>query len=155
MTSPSPPTTTNLEWLVRTIPLGGLAVAVARLRFRVHFLTALPGSRAMAEWCWLDTAAPLSVIPFSVHSQGLAWRPLSGVRTTWAGQPCAVGHIDIWLPTTDASGLRGPFSLLAKFPQSDSPGVPTPILLGLEFLLAYQASLALWPPPRQGVLQIP
>jgi hypothetical protein len=154
--SPNPPaTTTELEWFIRTIYLAGLAVPVARLRFRIHFPTNVPSVPAMAEWCWFDSGAPLAVIPYSVHSQGLAWKPLPGVQTTWAGQLCDIGHIGIWLPVKNPPGLRGPFSLLAKFPHSSPPGVPVSILLGLEFLLTYQAACGIWPPPRQGILEVP
>jgi hypothetical protein len=104
---------------------------------------------------WLDTGAPLSVVPFAVQQRGFVWQPLPNVRTTWLGQACAVGHIDIWLADVHSAVLAGPFSLLAKFPRSDPPGDPVPILLGLEFLLAHQALFNLAPPPQRGVLQLP
>jgi hypothetical protein len=53
----------------------------------------------LREQCWIDTGAPLSIIPFHVHNQRLDWTPVAGVRVTWAGQPCNLGHIDVWLPT--------------------------------------------------------
>lgn len=155
MSGPTPPTLTDLEWLVQTIRLGSFTVPVARLRFRVYFLTSSPSVPAMAEWCWFDSAAPLSVVPYCVHSQGLAWKPVAGVQTTWASQTCDVGRINIWLPTSNPASVRGPFSLLAKFPQKDPPGPPAPILLGLEFLLSYQASCAIRPLPRPSALEIP
>jgi hypothetical protein len=73
----------------------------------------------------------------------------------WAGQVSEVGHIDIWLPTLVSSAPHGPYSLLAKFPQSDPPGNPVPILLGLEFLVSHQAALSLLPAPQQGTILIP
>jgi hypothetical protein len=45
--------------------------------------------------------------------------------------------------------------LLAKFPKSDPPGDPVPALLGLEFLLAYQAEFHLPLPPQDGALRLP
>jgi hypothetical protein len=93
-------------------------------------------------------------VPFHIHSQGLAWQDL-GVNTTWSGQPSSLGRIEVWLPTAQPPYLRGPLSLLAKFPQSDPPGPPVPILLGLEFLLAYQTELHLPCPPQQGALVLP
>lgn len=135
--------------------MGSLAVPIARLRVQVFFPTSLPGQPLISQWCWLDTGAPLSVIPFSVHAQGFAWQSAAGVRTTWAGQASQIGHIEIWLPMLSSATLQGPYSLLAKFPQSDPPGNPVPILLGLEFLLAHQAALSLFPPPQQGAILIP
>jgi hypothetical protein len=144
----TPPTasTTELEWLVQTTQIAGLVVPIARLRTALYLPTRSPGQSTIREWCWFDSGAPISVIPFHIHSQGLAWQPLAGVQTTWADQPSAIGHIDIWLPTAQSS-LRGPISMLAKFPQSDPPSDPVPILLSLESLLTHGASLALWPPP--------
>jgi hypothetical protein len=104
---------------------------------------------------WLDTGAPLSVVPFAVQTMGLAWQPLAGLRTTWSGQPCAVGYTDIWLTDMLSGSPGGPFRVLAKFPRSDPPGLSVPVLLGLEFLLAHRASLNLPPPPRQGTIHIP
>ncbi len=155
MTPSVPPTTTALEWYVRTIRLGGLSVLVARLRTAVTLPAPQRHPPLVTEWGWLDTGAPLSVIPFRTQAQGLIWRPLAGVRTTWAGQPCDVGHIDIWLRDLASASLRGPFPLLAKFPHRDPPGDPVPILLGLEFLIARQADLALGPPPQCGLLHLP
>jgi hypothetical protein len=151
----SAPTSTVFSWWIRTAQIGGTAIPVARLRSPLFFRTLQAGITPAFQWCWLDTAAPLSVVPFRVYHQKLAWQPIPGVQMTWAGQPCALGRADIWVPTKDGSGLRGPFPLLAKFPLSDPPGSPTPILLGLEFLLASRASFMLWPPPQQGILEIP
>jgi hypothetical protein len=104
---------------------------------------------------WLDSAAPLSVVPLRVQNKGLTWQRLPGVQTTWLGQPCTVGHIDVWLPDQTTLSQHGPFSLLAKFPQSDPPGLSVPVLLGLEFLLTHHAGLNLPPPPQDGTIQIP
>jgi hypothetical protein len=155
MTAPPPPTTTELEWVVRTIALGGIPVLIARLQCWLHLPTGLAGQPVFTQRAWLDTAAPLSVVPCYVRNRGLVWQPLPGVRTTWAGQSSAVGFTEIWLPTLPAYIPRGPLRLLAKFPDSDPPGQPLPLLLGLEFLLAHRASLCLLPPPQQGALIIP
>ena len=104
---------------------------------------------------WLDTGAPLSVIPFRIHQQGLSWQAIPGIRATWSGQRCDLGRIDVWLPTDQPPHLRGPLSLLAKFPRSDPPGDPVPVLLGLEFFLAHQAELQLLLPPRDGSILRP
>jgi hypothetical protein len=140
--------------MLQTVRISGLAVPIARLRTAMYLPTTSQGQPTVREWCWFDSGAPISVIPYHVHSQGLAWRPLRGVQTTWADQPSAMGHIDIWLPTCEST-LRGPISMPAKFPQSDPPGDRVPILLGLEFLLAHDASLVLWPPPQRGSISVP
>jgi hypothetical protein len=97
----------------------------------------------------------VSVVPFRIHSQRLAWRPVRGIRTTWLGQICDLGHIDVWLPTAQPPFLRGPFPMLAKFPRSDPPGDPVPILLGLEFFLTLQAGIAIPPYPLPGTVDLP
>jgi hypothetical protein len=155
MASPRSPATTAIEWFVHTRRLGNLTVPIARLRVRLLFPTSLPGQPLIARWCWLDTGGPLSVVPFTIHALGLIWRPQAGVRTTWAGQVSEVGHVDIWLPTLVSSAPQGPYPLLAKFPQSDPPGNPVPILLGLDFLVAHQAALNLLPAPQQGSIVVP
>ena len=73
----------------------------------------------------------------------------------WAGQPCDLGTIDLWLLTDQSPALRGPFPLLAKFPHSDPPGNPIPVLLGLEFFLSQKAGMSLLPPPQSGAIQLP
>jgi hypothetical protein len=153
----SPPTqhTARVEWLIQPVALTGLTFPLARLRIRLYLGTAPPGPQGTPQEGWLDTGAPLSVIPFHVHNAGVSWRPVPGVRTTWSGQPCDLGRVDCWLPTDQPPHLRGPMSLLAKFPQSDPPGDPIPVLLGLEFFLAHQAELAVPPPPQYGVIRLP
>jgi hypothetical protein len=139
-------------WVIQSVALSGLTFPVARLRFRLYLGAALPDPQGTPQEAWLDTGAPLSVIPLHIHNKGLPWQPIPGIKTTWSGQPCDLGRIDMWLPTDQAPYLCGPFSLLAKFPQSDPPGDPVPLLLGLEFLLTYQTEFHLLCPPQQGTL---
>jgi hypothetical protein len=94
-------------------------------------------------------------VPFHVHHQRLAWQPIPGIRITWAGQPCDLGRIDVWLATEQPPHLRGPFVLLAKFPHSDPPGDLVPVLLGLKFFLTHQAELSLLLPPQHGAIRLP
>jgi hypothetical protein len=77
------------------------------------------------------------------------------MKITWAGQPCDLGRIDVWLASGQSAAVRGPFSLLAKFPQSDPPGNLMPVLLGLEFFLSNQTEFAMLLPPRQSVISLP
>src|SRR5262249_14017991 len=151
---PIPPTTIALQWFVRTVYLGGLPVPIARLRTEVSLPTTRLRFPRITEWGWLDTGAPLSMIPFPAQTQSLIWRPLPGVRTTWAGQPCDVGHIDIWLPDLASSALRAPFSLLPKLPHRDPPRAPAATLLGRELQIARHADLALLSHPQPGILLI-
>jgi hypothetical protein len=140
---------------VPLLKLANLTIPSARLDVELFLRSLLPGKKILAEQAWLDTGAPLSVIPFHVHHRRLDWTAIPGVKVTWAGQVCDLGIIETWLATEQSPSARGPFKLLAKFPQSDPPGTPVPILLGLEFLISLQATLSLPPPPQQGVIQVP
>src|SRR5262249_45427775 len=148
-------TTTAIPWSIQTISLGSLSFPAARLSFQLYGRTVLPGRHITSLDCWLDTGAPLTVIPFHVHDRRLLWQPVPGITTTWAGQRCNPGHVDIWLPTEQPPYIRGPLSLLAKFAQIDPPGDAVPILLGLEFFLAHQAEFNLLLPPQYSVIRLP
>src|SRR5262249_7830201 len=120
---PVPPeSTTPVQWLLKSIHFGGLAVTVARVQVELFLPTAATSPPTVSRWAWIDTAPPLSVVPFAVRQQGYLWQPLPGVQTTWNGVPCDVGHMDVWLSDQVTSSLRGPLKLLAKFPQHDPPG---------------------------------
>lgn len=155
MASPLASATSAVDWLIQQVSLKNLTFPVARLEAPIFFGTPPPGPRSPWDLCWLDTGAPLSVVPFHVHHQRLTWQPILGTRTTWAGQPCDLGRIDVWLQTVQPPNLRGPFALLAKFPQSDPPGDLAPVLLGLEFFLANQAEFTLLLPPQRSLIRLP
>jgi hypothetical protein len=149
------PTTTPVTWSIQSLNVGGLSFPAARLRFEVFARTVVAGSQVISENCWLDTAAPLSVVPFCVHDQNLLWQKVPGVTTTWSGQKCDLGQLEIWLPTVQQPFLRGPFSLMAKFAHSDPPGPAVPILIGLEFFLTHQAEFDLRIPPTSSIIRLP
>ena len=155
MAAPSSGTTTSIQWFIQLVHGGPLTIPSARLELELLFRTSLPGLQVVSEQVWLDTGAPLSIIPFHVHNGRLDWTLVPGIQLSWAGQPCDLGTIEIWLRTGQSPSPQGPFLLLAKFPRSDPPGSPVPILLGLEFFLSRQAGLTLPPAPQPGVLQLP
>ena len=155
MASPSTRATSPVEWHIQPANFQSLSFPVARLVVYLYFGTSPPGPQSARETCWLDTAAPLSIVPFHVHNRRLAWQPLPGIKTTWSGQRCDLGRLDFWLPTDQPPYLRGPMSLLAKFAHSDPPGPPVPVLLGLEFFLTHQAEFNLQLPPQHGVILLP
>jgi hypothetical protein len=64
----SSPTTTVVPWIIRTAALGPLSLPVARLRFRLFARTIQPGGSLTDVHCWVDTGAPLSVVPFQFHN---------------------------------------------------------------------------------------
>jgi hypothetical protein len=144
-----------VEWHIQPAPVKSLSFPVARLVVYLYFGASPPGPQIARETCWLDTAAPLSVVPFHVHSRRLVWQPIRGIQATWSGQACYLGRIDFWLPTDQPPDLRGQMSLLGKFARSDPPGDPVPVLLGLEFFLAHQAEFNLRLPPQHGVIFLP
>jgi hypothetical protein len=144
-----------VEWVIRPVTVSGLTFAVARLEVRLYLPMASMGLPSVLQTAWLDTGAPLSVIPYHIHQKGLRWQPIPGVQATWSGQRCDLGRIDAWLPTDQPPYLHGPLALLAKFPRRDPPGDDVPILLGLEFFLAHQAEFQLFLPPQGGRILLP
>lgn len=155
MASPSITSTARVQWLIKAVSLRSVSFSLARLKIRCYLGTAPPSPQGTLQEAWLDTGAPLSVIPFHIQNAGLLWQPIAGVKTTWSGQPCDLGRVDMWLATDQPPFLRGPFSLLAKFPHRDLPGDPLPVLFGLEFFLTHQAELTLLLPPQHGVIRLP
>jgi hypothetical protein len=143
-----------VDWSVQVITVGGTAIPVARLLVSACFRLIGTGRPSLPEICWLDTGAPISVVPFWVHNQRLIWQPL-GLKTTWSGQSCDLGRVDVWFTAAPGVQVAGPFSLLAKFPSSDPPGDPVPVLLGLEFFLSHRGYLSLAPSPGIGSIRLP
>jgi hypothetical protein len=155
MTAASGPARTPVEWLIQPAPVRAVSFPLARLVVPLYFSTSLPGPEVTKEACWLDTGAPISLVPFHVHHGRLVWQPIPGVQTTWFGQRCDLGRVEIWLATDQPPSLRGPMSMLAKFARSDPPGPPVPVLLGLEFFLTHRAEFQLFLPPRGGMILLP
>ena len=155
MTAAANPTTTPVEWLIQPAPVRSVSFPLARLVVPLYFGSSAPGPEVTKEACWLDTGAPISIVPFHVHHRRLVWHPIPGVQTTWFGQRCDLGHVEFWLATDQPPNLRGPMSMLAKFARSDPPGPPVPVLLGLEFFLSHQAEFQLFLPPRDGMIVFP
>jgi hypothetical protein len=145
--------TIPITWATRAIQVGGMPLSIARLELPLYCASRLSNKPFKTD-CWLDTCAPLSVVPFRIHSVGLNWTTL-GIHAMWLGQHCVLGRMPVWFSTSQGTTLRGPFSLLAKFGQSDPSGSPVPILLGLEFLLSHGADVVLPPPPTPGTLTLP
>ncbi len=73
MASPSNWARTPVGWSIRQISLSGISFPVARLVVQLYFGTKPPGSASAQEPCWLDTGAPLSVVPYYLHHQRLVW----------------------------------------------------------------------------------
>jgi hypothetical protein len=144
-----------VEWFVRTLILGGSQVPIARLQVELFFPLTGASIPFVDHIAWVDTCAPLGLIPYRIHQAGVPWRPLPGVQTTWNGHPCDVGSVDVWLIDVMTSSRQGPFPMLAKFLRSEPPGSPPPLLMGLEFFLAHHASFTLDPPPGKGAIRTP
>jgi hypothetical protein len=114
MASPVSQARAPVDWSILQLSIASLNLPVARLKVRLYLGAPPPGPESPRDLCWLDTGAPLSVVPFHVHHQRLAWQPIPGISVTWAGQTCDLGRVDAWLATEQPPYLRGPFSLLAK-----------------------------------------
>src|SRR5262245_30465916 len=99
MASPSLSDSTAVDWSILHVLVAGVSFPVARLEVPIFLGSAPASPQSPRDLCWLDTGAPISIVPFHVHHQRLAWRPLPGVQSTWAGQQCDVGGVDVWLPT--------------------------------------------------------
>ena len=156
MTSPSMRATTPVKWSIHPVSLNTISFPVARLVVPLFFGTDPPEHESFKEPCWLDTGAPaLRGAIFQVHHANLVWQPIPGVQTSWSGRPCDLGHIDFWVATDQPPYLRGPMSLLAKFPRSDPPGPLVPVLLGLEFFQGHRAELQLPLAPGDGSIVFP
>jgi hypothetical protein len=143
--------------------IGGYAVTARRLWLRIGFerSNGLP----MLRRCLVDTGAPLSVIPHSIHhTHGFVWQQVNdpaiapGV-TSWNAVPADLGVISVWIPVRPGR-VAGPFDMVAKFPQRvaaaelkgrDRP----PVLVGLDFLATVAKSLEIaWQarPPRGAIV---
>jgi hypothetical protein len=143
-----------VDWSILQVTLKNLTLPVGRLKVPLYLGAAPSSPGSPHDLCWLDTGAPLSVVPFHVHNQRLTWQAIPGISLTWAGQPCDRGRIDAWLTTEQPPYLRGPFALLAKFARSDPPGDLMPVLLGLEFFLSHRAEFTMLLPPQHGVISL-
>ena len=145
----------HIQWLIEPAPLDGVSIPSVRLSLETHFLTAT--GRWLPQQCWLDTGAPLTVIPHYVYA-GYRFRvneiPLdvkSAAKLKWLKVPCKLGWIQVRLPIVGKpESLTRPFSILTKLPRRDPPwsADPVPVIVGLQFLLACRAELALGPPPE-------
>ena len=82
MTVASNPTRTPVEWFIQPAAVRAVSFPLARLVVPLHFGTSPPGPKVTKEACWLDTGAPISVIPFHVHQRRLVWQAIPGVQTT-------------------------------------------------------------------------
>ena len=132
-----------------TVVIGGYTVTSRRLWLRIGFER--PSGVPMLRRCLVDTGAPLSIIPYSIHhTHRFVWQRVNdpaiapGV-TSWNGVPADLGIISVWIPIQQG-GVSGPFDMLAKFPRRptgaelkrrDRP----PVLVGLDFLATVARSL--------------
>ena len=119
---------------------------IAAMRLWVALAFSRQGGARHLRKCLLDTGAPLSVVPYSVHhAQNLTWQALPGPWppgfTSWLGVPCAIGRMEVWAPDPQASRFHGPWMFIAKFalatPANQPPNLP--VLLGLNFLADHHA----------------
>ncbi len=155
MRSPSARATSTVEWAIQPVSVGGLTFAVARLEVSLYLADASTGRPSLMQSAWLDTGAPVSVIPFHVQQKVCGGDPSPGCG------PVGPANDATWAISTSGSPpisrpiCAGPLSLLAKFPQSDPPGDDVSVLLGLDFFLTRQAEFQLLLPPQDGRILLP
>ena len=77
-----------MEWLIQPAPVRAVSYPLARLVVPLYFGSSAPGPEVTKEAGWLDTGAPISIVPFHVHHRRLTWHPIPGVQATWFGQRC-------------------------------------------------------------------
>jgi hypothetical protein len=154
MTPPHSPVSAALRWDIQNASLRGKVLPIARIGLVLHLPTRDVAEEFTREDAWLDTGAPVSIIPFRIHSMGLVWQPMTGIQARWSGIICDLGTIDVWLVDRATQIATGPFAMFAKFPRADPPGKPHPILVGLEFVLAHQGAFHMRPHPALGSLEL-
>jgi hypothetical protein len=76
-----------------------------------------------------------------------------GAVPDWRGIPCDIGRVELWLPCDDALTLR-PFSLLVLFPNQNPPDWLPYVLLGVQFLTEYRATVTLGCSPTGSLGQL-
>lgn len=134
-----------------TVIVGGYEITARRLWLRIGFerSNGLP----MLRRCLVDTGAPLSVIPYSIHdTHEFVWRQVNDSSlapglSSWNGVPTDLGLINVWIP--DQQGrVAGPFDMLAKFPRGPAAAElkgrdRPPVLVGLDFFATVTRSLGI------------
>src|SRR5216683_6329651 len=95
MAWPLAPSTCRVDWWIQPITIGTITIAAARLKVPLYLGNAPPLPSTPRDLCWLDTGAPLSVVPFHVHFHRVRWQPITGISASWAGQSCDLGYVDV------------------------------------------------------------
>ena len=85
MASSSARAISRVSWVIQPVAVGGLTLTLARLQVHLYLAMASTGPPSVLQPAWLGTGAPLSVIPYHVHQQGLRWQPIPGVQATRSG----------------------------------------------------------------------
>jgi hypothetical protein len=68
------------------VTAGGITIPSARVEFELFLRPTLPGLQLLCEQGWIDTGAPLSIIPFHVHHGRLDWKPAPGAKVQQVGE---------------------------------------------------------------------
>ncbi len=146
----------SFPFLERTIEFRtDLGVVVRARRSYLTFEFTDGGGNPFQNLAIIDTAAPFSVLPFTLwHVNKLAWQRLGTHLTrkgkpdlaalTWLGVPCELGETQVVL-VDRAAGIRSrPLRLLAKFALSRAPShAEKEALLGDSFVLDNSLTLTM------------
>lgn len=83
--APPPPALAPVAWSIMHVSVSGVTLPEAQLEIPLHLGVPPPGPQSPRDLCWLDTGAPVSVVPFHVHHQRLAWQAIPGIKPPGPG----------------------------------------------------------------------
>src|SRR5438128_1691375 len=97
---------THVFWSVQPMQVAGRRLQVARLRVKLHLRTSLAGQQTVAEWAWLDTGAPFSVIPRAMHQGEVRVHSWKRTRHDFGPATALQSHHPIFGPWVPPAGVE-------------------------------------------------
>jgi hypothetical protein len=85
MAPPLVQATSPVDWSILQLSVGNVTIPVARLKVPLYLGTPPPDPASPRDLCWLDSGAPISIVPYHVHHQRLAVDTRNQNQLGWAG----------------------------------------------------------------------